>query len=82
VTTRQVKSLPRDEWPRRTVGSLGTPCGSDNTIGPDTDALEAIAVMRRSGHPRLMVVEAGRLVGVVTLKDLLEFFALKLELES
>jgi CBS domain-containing protein len=29
-----------------------------------------------------MVVEAGRLVGVVTLKDLLEFFALKLELES
>lgn len=82
VTTRQVKSLPRDEWPRRTVGSLGTPCGSDNTIGPDTDALEAIAVMRRSGQPRLMVVEGDRLVGVVTLKDLLEFFALKLELEA
>ena len=81
VTTRQVKSLPRDEWPRRTVGSLGTTCGPDNTIGPDTDALEAIAVMRRSGQPRLMVVEGDRLVGVVTLKDLLEFFALKLELE-
>lgn len=81
VTTRQVKGVPRDDWPRRTVGSLGTPCGPDNTIGPDVDALEAITVMRRTGQPRLMVVEAGRLVGIVTLKDLLAFFALKLELE-
>ena len=82
VTTQQVKSLPREDWPRRTVGSLGAPCGSDNTIGPDADALDAITVMRRSGQPRLMVVEAGRLVGIVTLKDLLQFFALKLELEG
>lgn len=82
VTTQQVKNVPREEWARRTVGSLGVPCGSDNTIEPDTDALDAIAVMRRSGQPRLMVVEAGRLVGIVTLKDLLQFFALKLELEG
>ncbi len=81
VTTRQVKSVPRDDWPRRTVGAVGTPCGSDNTIAPDVDALEAIAVMKRTGQSRLMVVEGGRLVGIVTLKDLLEFFALKLELE-
>ncbi len=82
VTTQQVKNLPREEWARRSVGSLGVPCGSDNAIGPDTDALEAIAVMRRTGQPRLMVVEGGRLVGIVTLKDLLGFFALKLELEG
>jgi len=82
VTAQQVKSVPRAEWTRRTVGSLRAPCGSDNTIGPDTDALEAIAVMRRSGQSRLMVVEGNRLVGIVTLKDLLQFFALKLELEG
>jgi signal-transduction protein with cAMP-binding, CBS, and nucleotidyltransferase domain len=76
-----VKSVPRDDWPRRTVGSVGAPCGPDNSIAPDVDALEAIAMMRRTGQPRLMVVEDGRLVGIVTLKDLLEFFALKLELE-
>jgi CBS domain-containing protein len=29
-----------------------------------------------------MVVADGRLVGVVTLKDLLEFFALKVDLQS
>ncbi len=82
VTTRHVKSVPREEWPRRTVGSLAELCGPDNTIPPGAEALEAIAVMKRTGQPRLMVVEEGRLVGVVTLKDLLEFFALKLELEG
>lgn len=81
VTTRQVKGVPRDDWLRRTVGSLGTPCGPENTIAPDADALEAITVMRRTGQSRLMVVEGSRLLGIVTLKDLLEFFALKLELE-
>jgi CBS domain-containing protein len=29
-----------------------------------------------------MVVDAGRLVGIITLKDLLEFFSLKIELEA
>ncbi|HYL55200.1 MAG TPA: site-2 protease family protein [Gemmatimonadales bacterium] len=82
VTARQVKSVPREEWAKRTVGSLGAPRGSDNTIGPDADALEALALMRRSGQPRLMVAEDGNLVGIVTLKDLLQFFALKLELEG
>lgn len=82
VTARQVKEVPREEWARRTVGSLGTPCGPDNAIRSDTDALDAIAVMRRTGHPRLMVVDDGRLMGVVTLKDLLGFLALKLELEG
>ncbi len=82
VTTRQVKGVPREDWPRRTVGSLAVPCGPDNTIPPEADALEALAVMKRTGQPRLMVIEGGRLVGVITLKDLLEFFALKLELEE
>jgi Zn-dependent protease len=82
VTARQVKEVPREEWARRTVGSLGTPCGPDNAIRSDTDALDAIAVMRRTGQPRLMVVDDGRLVGVVTLKDLLGLLALKLELEG
>ena len=58
------------------------PCGTDNSVTPDADAMQALAVMRRTGQPRLMVVAGGRLVGLVTLKDLLRFFALKVELES
>ena len=36
----------------------------------------------RTGASRLMVVEGDRLLGILTLKDLLRFFALKMELEA
>ena len=39
-------------------------------------------MMSQSGASRLLVVENGRLVGLVSLKDLLEFFSLKVELEE
>lgn len=81
LSTRELKGVPREEWARRTVGSLVVPCSPETAIAPDADALEALAVMRRSGQPRLLVVDGGRLAGIVTLKDLLEFFALKVELE-
>lgn len=82
VTTREIKQLPRDEWDGTTVGAIAqAPC-AENTIAPDTDAMQALAAMSRSGASRLMVVEGERLVGILTLKDLLEFFSLKMELEA
>jgi len=50
-------------------------------IAPD-DALKALAQMRSTGLSRLLVVEGERLVGIVSLKDLLRFIHLKLELEG
>ncbi len=82
ITTRQVKEVPREEWPRQTIRALTGACSPENTISPDIDAIKALARMNTTGVTRLMVVEGGRLVGVVTLKDLLDFFSLKLELEE
>jgi Zn-dependent protease/predicted transcriptional regulator len=82
VSIRAVKELPREEWPRQSVSAIMESCTPDNTIGPDTDAVEALSRMSRTGQSRLMVVEEGRLLGIVTLKDLLGFLALKVELEG
>jgi CBS domain-containing protein len=54
----------------------------DNTIPADTDSVKAMAMMRNNATSRLMVVEGKRLVGIVTLKDMLDLFALKMELEG
>jgi len=82
VTTEQIKGLPQSEWPRQSVGTIAVPCSPANTISPDTDATTAMAMMSRSGASRLLVVEEGRLVGTITLEDLLEFLSLKVELEG
>jgi CBS domain-containing protein len=82
VSTRDVKSVPREEWARKTAGDLSSSCTPDNTIGPDEDATKALAAMNRSRESRLMVVAGDRLVGVLALKDLLDFLSLKVDLEK
>ncbi len=82
VSTRDVKELPREEWSRQTVGAITQPCTATNSVGPEDDAMDALSKMNRSRLSRLMVVEGDRLVGVLSLKDLLGFFSMKLELEE
>lgn len=82
VTARQVKELPREEWDGTTVGALARRCGPENTVRPDTDAMSALSAMSRTGASRLMVADGDRLLGILTLKDLLRFFSLKMELEQ
>ncbi len=80
VTTKQITGIPREEWNRRTVSEIATTCSPENTIGPQADAMEAFSIMARTGASRLIVVEGDRVVGVITLKDLLKFLSLKVEL--
>mgnify|MGYP005839647419 CR=1 FL=1 len=80
VTTRQVREIAREAWDQQTVRDVLLPLSPENSIPPSLDAVQALARMNQSGFTRLLVVENGRLVGLLTLKDLLNFFALKVEL--
>jgi Zn-dependent protease/predicted transcriptional regulator len=82
VTTKQVKEIPREEWSHRNVKEIAAQCSDENTIGPQVDAMKALSIMSKKGTSRLMVTEGNRLLGVIALKDLLKFFALKVELEE
>ncbi|MEJ2730577.1 MAG: site-2 protease family protein [Deltaproteobacteria bacterium] len=81
ITTKEVKEIPREDWNRKTVGEIANRCSKENTIEPDADAVKALSAMRRNNASRLMVVEDDRLVGVIALKDMLEFLSLKVELD-
>jgi Zn-dependent protease/predicted transcriptional regulator len=81
ISTRQVKEVPREKWGQETVGRLASQCSLDNTISPDTDALKALSMINKTGNSRLLVVEGHKLVGVLTLRDMMQFLSLKVELE-
>ena len=81
ITLNQVKQIPREEWPRRRVGELIKQCGDENAIDADAEAIDALSRMNKSQASRLVVMKDHKLVGVVTLKDLLKFLSLKVELE-
>jgi Zn-dependent protease len=81
VTTRDVKAVPAERWGETSVGEIAEPCTDENTVTPDTDAMKALGLMSRTGRGRLLVVEGGELLGIVALKDLMNFLNLKLDLE-
>ncbi len=81
VTLAQVKDVPAEARATTTVGALASACAPSNTIPPTLDAMEAMTRMRRTGRSRMLVAEGEHLLGVVTLKDLMAFLSMKLELE-
>jgi len=82
VTLDQVKGLPREDWGAHNVGELARSCSAENTIRPDEDVMKALALMQRTGRSRLLVAEGGKLDGVISLKDIMGYIALKLDLEE
>ncbi|WP_340118402.1 site-2 protease family protein [Pelagibius sp. 7325] len=82
IATRQLKTEPREKWPYLAVRDLMVACTEDNTVDPGMDAIEAMALMNRTGNSRLIVAVGDRLVGIVALKDMLELFSLKIDLEG
>lgn len=80
VTTRAIRDLPRQEWERQTTGSIAEPCSEENTVEPDADAMKVLGRMSTSSRSRLLVVDQGRLLGIITLKDLAGFLSVHMEL--
>jgi len=82
ITTKDIKNIPRPEWSGTRVGEIVKTCAANNTISPNADAVEAMKIMNSTGNSRLLVIEEDRLVGIITLKDILRFLAVKLDLEE
>ncbi|MBD3346671.1 MAG: CBS domain-containing protein [Chitinivibrionales bacterium] len=83
ITTRDVKNVERDQWGSHTVGEIAHPCTTENTLTSNTDAVEALARMHKSGVSRMIITdENGHLQGIITLKDLIAFLSAKLDLEG
>ena len=82
IGTRALAQIPRSDWGRHTVGEVMERDLKAITIPPNADAIEALAKMQRSGLSRLLVTEQDHLVGILSLRDLLSFLNLKIELEG
>jgi CBS domain-containing protein len=61
------------------VRDISVPVSQDNSVSPDSSAAAALAKMNQSGSTRLLVLDGGGLVGVITLKDLLHQLSLRSE---
>jgi Zn-dependent protease/CBS domain-containing protein len=82
VTLEGVKSVPREKWDWTRVKDVIDPLTDSNTISPDADAMTALLHMQAHEATHLMVVEGGRLAGLLALRDLMAFLSMRAGLES
>lgn len=82
VSVPEVKQLPREQWSQHQVAEIIQPCSNENTVGADDEATEAMDKFAKGQTSRLMVVREGHLVGILALRDLMKFLAMKNELEG
>ncbi len=73
IMAKDVRNLPPGDAARVRVADVMHPCTSEIIIPPDLEALEALIKMQGGRHSRLLVVEQGRLRGVLALSDMLQY---------
>jgi Zn-dependent protease len=82
ISSAQIKNIPNQQWSDTRVSDIYTSCRDNNSVSPDTDAVKALSKMNSTGNSRLLVVDEGDLAGIITLKDMLAFLSLKIDLEG
>lgn len=83
ISIDSIKQIPRADWPGKTVSEVMEPVSDANAVPADAETMKLLSTMvRPDTRSRFMVVENDQLVGMISLKDLQELIALKLEIES
>ncbi|MFN3524361.1 MAG: site-2 protease family protein [Phenylobacterium sp.] len=72
---------PRDQWAHTSLGEVCKPLETVAQARPEEDAFAVLERMRRGGGARMLVVDRGQLMGLVTLQDLVERLALAMKFE-
>lgn len=70
VSLDHVKEVPREKWSETTVHDLMRPIENVPTVNPRESLDEVISGLKMDEHSRILVVQDGVLLGVVTLGDI------------
>jgi Zn-dependent protease len=76
VRAEAVRDIPRVDWDRYTVVDVMDRDVDRLIVGPNTNAARALRKMRAAGSTRLLVIDVGELVGVLSLSDLMAYLEL------
>jgi len=80
VSLGEVKAIPKELWGFKQVRDIMTPLDHVPSLSPNDDATEALARMVTDDLGRMPVIEDGRLVGIVSRRDIMNLFKIKSDL--
>jgi Zn-dependent protease/CBS domain-containing protein len=70
LTLRAIRQVPRDQWETRQVWAVTTPLEESCTVAADTPMDEVVENLRQQDEDRVLVVDDGRILGIITPRDI------------
>ena len=82
VSLKQVKEVPQNKWHVKTVREIMTDTSQIRALSPWDDASDLMNSLMVSEMGRLPVLDSGKLVGIVTRRDILTLLTIRSGLEA
>jgi Zn-dependent protease/CBS domain-containing protein len=80
VSIHDVKQIPREDWDKVDVRKILDSKIISLCVSPDDDATSAMSKMVRKGLGRIPVLDNGKLVGIVSHRDIMQIIKHKMDL--
>lgn len=72
VTVSDIRKVPRDEWRNTPAQRVMTPREQVVTVTPDARAVEVLRLLAEKSLNQVPVIEEGRMIGLVTRRELVD----------
>lgn len=80
VTLHNIKPVPREQWPTKTVGDIMTPLDALKRVHAQDDLSSVLKLLTEDDVNQLPVVADGNIVGIIARDKLLSFITVRAEL--
>lgn len=82
LTLSNVRNVDKDRWPVTHVEEVMHKLRGDEFLKPDDSAMEAMVKLTEENSGRLPVIDGGRLVGIVSRRDIIKMLEFKSGLKA
>lgn len=81
VGINEIKAVPRELWGEKLVVEVLLPLTDEMVVSPECTVTDSLALLAKNGLGRLLVIENGELLGIVSNTDVLKYIRIHSELE-
>jgi predicted transcriptional regulator len=82
VTLHQLREVPREQWPSITVRDTMIPLDPSLIVAPGENMMVVMDRLRASPARRVVVMQEGRLIGIITARDVTHWLERARQLEQ
>ncbi len=82
ITIHDIKAVPREQWPTKTVEETMTPFAKLKSVSPDEELPTVMRILTEQNINQLPVVKDGNIIGMIARDNLLAFIGIRSELNA